>query len=172
MPGVVDPITFTVLGKPQPAGSKRGFVSPETKRVIIVDAAKGSRSWKQEIAHAAQAALVKATAPGSDVCVLLGALRVEIEFYVARPKGHYNTRGELRPAAPAWPAVRPDVDKLSRAVLDGMSGALYRDDAQIIRKSVRKLYGAPEGCIIRVWPLALQTVGDVETAHEFALEAA
>jgi hypothetical protein len=29
-------VTFRVLGKPQPAGSKKGFVNPKTSKVVIV----------------------------------------------------------------------------------------------------------------------------------------
>lgn len=33
-------LAFTVLGRPQPAGSKRAFVHPSTRRPVVVDAAK------------------------------------------------------------------------------------------------------------------------------------
>ena len=37
----------------------------------------------------------------------------------------------------SWPDVKPDIDKLARAVLDGITGIVIRDDAQGVEISVR-----------------------------------
>lgn len=143
-------IEFTVLGKPQPAGSKRAFQNKHTGRIVVVDDAKGSRPWKQEVAGAAAERM-----NGSGE-LLDGPLEVRLIFHVARPKGHYGTgknAGKVKGSAPEFPAVKPDVDKLSRAVLDALSGVVYRDDAQIFRKAVAKLYGTPERVEIMVMPV-------------------
>lgn len=138
---------FTVYGKPQPAGSKRGFVNKKTGAVIITDAAKGSRPWKQEVAGVAKAAM------GSRIPWDL-PLELTVDFYLARPKGHFNTKGELRPKAPKVPAVRPDATKLLRAVEDALTGIVWRDDAQVVLQVVAKHYAdAPlpaERCEVEV----------------------
>jgi Holliday junction resolvase RusA-like endonuclease len=36
-----------------------------------------------------------------------------------------------------------DIDKLSRAVLDTLSGVIIADDSQVVRLYVTKLYGIP-----------------------------
>ena len=40
----------------------------------------------------------------------------------------------------AVPCVRPDVDKLDRALLDALTGVAYDDDGQVIGMSSRKVY--------------------------------
>jgi Holliday junction resolvase RusA-like endonuclease len=64
---------------------------------------------------------------------------VRVAFRLPRPKGHYGRRG-LRPSAPAYPNVMPDLDKLARAILDALTGIVWRDDAQVVRLDVEKIY--------------------------------
>lgn len=42
-----------------------------------------------------------------------------------------------------WPHHRPDVDKLSRAVLDALTGIAYLDDAQVVGLAAWKVCGTP-----------------------------
>ena len=137
----------TVFGKPQPAGSKRAFVNPRTKRAVVVDDAKGSRPWKQEVAGAALDAC------GGEPVLLDGALILTVRFHLTRPKGHYRTGRNvhlLRDSAPGYPAVKPDATKLLRAVEDALTGIVWRDDAQVVYQVASKHYGAPERCEIEV----------------------
>jgi len=81
--------------------------------------------------------------------LLGGALEVSVIFTVPRPKGHFGARG-LKPSAPAYPTVRPDVTKLLRAVEDACTGIVWRDDAQIVAQHAIKRYGEPACAEIRV----------------------
>jgi Holliday junction resolvase RusA-like endonuclease len=138
-------VVFTVLGRAQPAGSKRAYVNPHTGRANIVDAAKGSRPWKQQVAGAAL--------EHRNGGLLTGALELHLAFFVARPKGHYGTgrnAGVVKLSAPAFPTTKPDVTKLVRAVEDALTSVLWRDDAQIVRQLASKEYGDPERVEIRV----------------------
>lgn len=149
-------LAFVVLGRPQPAGSKRAFQHPHTRQIVVTDDAKGSRSWKQEVSSAAMS-----TTPR--VGVFTGPVEVELRFVMARPRSHMGTgrnAEQVKASAPAFPIVRPDVDKLSRAVLDALTGVVWNDDAQVVDKWVRKVYGFPERCEVRVRPL-LASVGAV-----------
>lgn len=141
-------LEFTVLGRPQPAGSKRaipiyrgtGKDKKFTGRTATVDDAKKSRPWKDSVAAAAHEHL-DGRPP------LTGPLLLEVDFYVARPAGHYGSgrnAGVVRPAAPRFPAVRPDATKLIRALEDALTGLVWRDDAQVVVQTVRKRYGHPE----------------------------
>ena len=38
------------------------------------------------------------------------------------------------------PCVRPDADKLGRALLDALTGIAYDDDGQVVALSIRKIY--------------------------------
>ncbi len=150
---VTDPLSFVVLGRPQPAGSKKAFAVRRggelTGRVAVVDDAKHSRSWKHDVAVVARQAV--AGAP-----VLEGPLDLDVVFVVARPKGHYGTGRNLRQiraSAPALPTVKPDVTKLLRAVEDALTGVIYRDDAQIVKQHAEKHYGWPERAEVTIRPL-------------------
>lgn len=137
----VSEVSFTVYGVPQPAGSKRAFAR-KGGGVIVTDDAKRSRPWKTQVAQAAGEAV-------NGAGLLDGPLELLVVFTVPRPKGHYGARG-LRPSAPAYPAVRPDVTKLLRAVEDACTGVVWRDDAQVVEQHATKRYGEPASAWVRV----------------------
>lgn len=133
-------VTFSVVGIPQPSGSKRAF--PIKRKdgsidVAVSEDAKGAKAWRQDVAAAA-AGVFGGAVP------LDGPLSLSVVFMMPRPKGHFGKRG-LRPGAPGYPAVRPDATKLLRAVEDALTGILWRDDAQIVGQHIVKRYtvGAP-----------------------------
>jgi crossover junction endodeoxyribonuclease RusA len=130
-PDLRDPVEFTVYGTPVPQGSKRAFQN----RVVDINAA-AVRSWRRDVAAAAAEAMGGA-APLSE------PLQVRIMFFLPRPKAHYGTgknEGVLKRSAPVAPATKPDIDKLTRAVLDALTGVVFRDDAQVAGLSCSKLF--------------------------------
>jgi Holliday junction resolvase RusA-like endonuclease len=156
---------FTIYGTPQPAGSKRGFYNKNAGRVIITDDAKKSRPWKAQVSDAAQQAMTFTSELGEGTSgympLLEGPLALELVFYVPRPKGHYGSgrnAHKVRPSAPDFPAVKPDVLKLARAVEDALSSIVYRDDAQIVTEFLLKRYGEPARCEVIVRQERLQEV--------------
>jgi Holliday junction resolvase RusA-like endonuclease len=153
-------VHFTIYGAPQPAGSKRGFYNKNAGRVIITDDAKKSRPWKAQVSDAAAHAMAT-QGPLFEGKLLDGPLALELVFYVPRPKGHYGSgrnAHQLRPSAPDFPAVKPDVLKLARAVEDALSSIVYRDDAQIVTEFLLKRYGEPARCEVIVRQERLQEV--------------
>lgn len=138
-------IRIVVLGRPQPAGSKRAFKHPHTGRIMVTDDAKGSRPWKQQVAGAAL--------EHRPVELLTGPLELDVWFIMARPKGHYGSgrnSSVVKPSAPPFPTVKPDTTKLIRAAEDALTGIVWRDDAQIVDQHAHKRYGEPERCEIVV----------------------
>lgn len=130
------PVSFTVHGVAQPAGSKKGFYNKKAGRVIITDDAKKSRPWKAQVSDAAAEAM-----NGRDL--LDGPLLLELTFWMPRPKGHMGTgknSSSVRSSAPFAPTVKPDLLKLARAVEDAMTSVVYRDDAQITCEVLQKAY--------------------------------
>jgi Holliday junction resolvase RusA-like endonuclease len=138
-------VTFTVPGVAAPAGSKRGFVNRRSGRVIITDDSKRSKPWQARVADAAiDLELAE---------LLAGPLMLRLTFHLPRPAGHFGTgrnAGTVRPSAPEYPTVKPDVTKLVRAVEDALTGLIWRDDAQVVDQQASKLYGAPARCEIHV----------------------
>jgi len=124
-----------VEGLPAPQGSKR-----HVGHGVMVEASKGLPAWRQEISAATRKACAAMefephrTAPYS----------VHVVFTMPRPASHYRSgrhSGELKPTAPAEPAVMPDLDKLLRALLDGMAdGGALANDSRVTRISAWKTY--------------------------------
>lgn len=137
--------TLTVYGTPAPAGSKRAFPFKNKfgkLAVRVTDDSVRSKPWKTQIAQAAGEKMT-----GRDL--LRGPLDAHFVFYVRRPKGHFNAKGQLRASAPYYPATRPDALKLARGVEDSLSGIVYADDSQIVNELLVKRYGEPER--VEIW---------------------
>lgn len=142
-------ISFTVEGIPQPRGSKTAMNNRATGRAMLVDSNAKSGPWMDAIAH--RAALAMDGRP-----LLDGPLEVVAEFVFPRPKCHYKTGKQshvLRDDAPLYHAKKPDADKLERGLGDGMTGVVFKDDAQIASWRVAKMYGNSAFCSITVQKL-------------------
>lgn len=125
-------VTFVVRGEAIPQGSTRAFTNRKTGRPIITNDNKRTKPWRNTIAEEARDSI-------GDLGVLQGAVRLRIDITRARPKGHYGKRG-LLPSAPRWPTTKPDIDKLERAILDALTGIVYRDDAQVVSLHTTTVY--------------------------------
>ena len=138
-------LAFEVPGEPQPQGSAKAFKHRHTGRVMVTSDNARLRPWRDAICwHARQALLRRGP--------LVGPVKVRVEFRFARPGGHFGKRG-LRPTAPREHVVRPDLDKLVRAVLDALSEAgVWRDDAQVVETRARKRYHERPGALIEITP--------------------
>jgi crossover junction endodeoxyribonuclease RusA len=153
-------IEIIVLGTPAPQGSKRGFAvkakGAYTGKVAQVESSAKVKPWRMAVKYAAMEALP--TRDGS--AILTGAVTLEVEFRLRRPKGHYGTghnAGLLKSSAPWFPAGRPDLDKLLRSTFDALGEAgVWRDDAQVVTVRGAKVYAAdyePTGATIYVTSL-------------------
>ena len=66
------------------------------------------------------------------------------------------------------PYVRPDLDKLIRAVLDGLTDVAYEDDQQVVRLTAQKSYGETEGVHIRI---SERVSGGIRPSKDFVTSA-
>lgn len=131
---------FDVAGIPRPQGSMRAFNRRGGGQPIVTSDNPLTKVWKRSVVDAAR--------PGRLV-VWGGPVRVGIQFRLPRPKGHVGAKG-LLPSAPRQPNVKPDLDKLCRAILDALvEAAVITDDAQVVRLAATKVYGEP-GATVRV----------------------
>jgi Holliday junction resolvase RusA-like endonuclease len=152
-----------VYGVAKPGGSKKAFKHPKTGQIIVTDmSGAAGKTWRSDVQSAATPHFVDQET--GEFLTETGPLEVEITFWRARPKSHYGTgknRDLVKDTAPAYPTVKPDVDKLSRAVLDALTGIAWKDDAQVISKSVRKRYDHGDRTEIRIFRLASQYAADL-----------
>lgn len=116
--------SFHVLGIPAPQGSKR-----HVGRGILVESSARLKPWRDSIA--AEAFAQRAGAPALD-----GPLYLTATFTLPRPK---SAAKRVR-----TPWRKPDLDKLLRAVMDGIgTGGIWQDDARVVEVCARKVF--PDG---------------------------
>lgn len=115
-------IAFTVRGTPVAQGSMRapraGVVLHDNRSLI---------SWRNTIGWAAKEAML-----GSEM--FAGAVSVEAHFRLERPSSVSREARE-------YPTVRKnDIDKLTRALLDALSGIAFVDDGHVCDLTVTRRY--------------------------------
>lgn len=151
MTEVLSRVEFTVLGEPQPQGSKT-TIQQRGRRPRVIEDNPDTKPWRERVERAAREAM-----DGRQVRT--GPLRLHVTFVFRRPKGHFGTgrnEGRLKPSAPLYVRTRPDVDKLLRAIGDAITGPVCRDDAQVVIAIAEKHYGEPTCAHVVVEELALE----------------
>jgi len=148
-------VSFLAWGDLATKGSMRAFTQPakyvgERPRAILAPDNKRCRPWMDLVYWAANEAW------GNDPT--RKPVRVDLTFYLQRPKGHFGTgrnAGIVKGSAPAVPDKKPDKDKLERAVLDALTGAVYIDDCQVVTGTTTKAYvtNGKTGVLIQVQEL-------------------
>jgi len=129
-----DSFSFTVFGfEPRPQGSKKYVGTRRTKAganiPLIIEASPGLPVWRKAVADA----VAQAMKDSGDLSKFEGAVKVEAVFYLTRKPSVKR----------AYPTVPPDLDKLSRSLLDSCKG-VWGDDSQVVRLEVSKKYATGE----------------------------
>jgi Holliday junction resolvase RusA-like endonuclease len=123
-----------IPGKPTPQGSKKSFII--NGKAILVDASGGNKAWRKLVTETIKA--------HSDYIQMPGAVNVSLAFYMEKAKS--NKKPFMTQA--------PDVDKLARSVLDGITDSdIIEDDSRVIYLTARKQWadeGEP-GVLISIW---------------------
>ncbi len=119
-------IQFRVDGKPVPQGSMSAVNGH-----IFHSQGSALATWRASIAIAARHAGAQPSAK---------PISMTMVFIFQKPKT--VTRSE--------PTVPPDLDKLIRAVLDGLTAVAYKDDAQVTEIRAIKIYGERPGVEIQI----------------------
>lgn len=156
-------LTAVVFGTPAPQGSKKAHAIRRgsaakgtleyTGRVSVTEMSKKVAPWRAAVAEAVQDAVKSQIEHDRWEGTLMGPVEVRITFALPRPKSVSVNR---RP----WPCVTPDLDKVVRSTLDGITtGGAWKDDALAVRVVTEKVYagahGALErsGAVIEIWSL-------------------
>lgn len=176
-------LTLTVLGKCEPQGSATAFVPlkdgypiarggrlPDGRYrngSVVVNVTSDNpnlKKWRTAVANAARRKW-DVRPPIEDE-----SLHVEACFFLKRPENHWRSgrfAHLLKDDAPATPTTIPDVDKLLRAILDALTGIIYRDDGLVTSAPPEKRYAVPSeandgrGVRIMVYRRAEQTALDL-----------
>ena len=125
-------IVYSVTGLPVTQGSKA--ISRSGR---MYETGKGWAAWRKAIKEATETQVELTD-------TVLGGVRVSLTFRFPRP------------AKPKYDYPLKDLDKLCRAVLDGMStshgGGIIEDDKLVVYLSAYKEYHEHPGVIIRIDP--------------------
>lgn len=137
-------LSFKVHGAPVPQGR------PRFTRNGRIYTPKTSTQWRKRVADAAEVALLNgpefpAGAP----------LDVFLSFSLPIPESWPKWKREAAERGQVAHLGKPDADNLAKAVLDGLNGALFTDDAQVVRLNVAKGYATADavGVFIDVKPI-------------------
>jgi crossover junction endodeoxyribonuclease RusA len=124
-----------VAGIPAPQGSKRHVGGGR-----MVEQSRAVGPWREAVRAETQRSR-------GTTSITAGPVVIELTFRLPRPRS--------APARVKSPAKRPDLDKLCRAVLDGLvAGGAIADDGQVVQIHALKQFADsdhPPGCIIYVW---------------------
>lgn len=123
VPVIHSEIVLTVPGTPAPKGSLR---CARNKQHSLYEDNPATKPWRTKIAEAA--GKIRQTADRNQ------PIDLEITFTFDRPK---TTKRD-------YPAVKPDVDKLVRTILDALEDAgVLINDSQVTDLTTRKRYVTP-----------------------------
>jgi Holliday junction resolvase RusA-like endonuclease len=141
---MLEPTIVRVYGTPKGQPRARAFARNGLVRMYDPSTAEG---WKSQIAEAMRPHL---PAVPYDV-----PMRLDVGFYMPRPKAHFRTgknAGILRDDAPVWFTARPDRDNCDKACLDTLTQiGFWKDDSLAVLGTIAKRYcnvGEKPGAVI------------------------
>lgn len=125
-------IEFFVPGVPAPQGSMRaarnGRMFSDNKR---------TGPWRRDVKRFANVAARVLEEPCASPCEVTLTFIMPAPAYVAKKIARAGEVGRV------VCAMRPDVDKLTRAVFDALTDTVFVDDQQVYLVSARKVYPLP-----------------------------
>ena len=135
-------IDFFIAGIPKAQPRVKAFVRGGHAGVYTPDSAD---AWKQSVRQQAIA-----NAPES---LVAHPIRVELDFFLPRPKAHLDKHGVPKSKSPVWHCKKPDLDNLIKAVTDAITDTqkVWLDDSQIYQITAVKTYDLQQsGCSVSI----------------------
>lgn len=122
-------LRFRVVGTPKQKGSAKAFVPKGSAKPVVTNDCKGEKPWAQQVHWTAREA-------AGEGWPWAGPVSVEIDFFMPRPK-------RLKDRLDVHHAQKPDIDKLTRSVLDALTGVLWLDDSRVVELGAGKRFANP-----------------------------
>jgi len=135
-------LSFFAAGIPKAQPRVKAFVRGGHAGVYTPDSAE---IWKQEVRRQAVT-----NAPES---ILTGPIRIQLDFFLPRPKAHLDKHGIPKPKSLIWHCKKPDLDNLIKAVTDAITDTqrVWLDDSQICQITATKTYALNAiGCSVSI----------------------
>jgi Holliday junction resolvase RusA-like endonuclease len=138
-------VVLEVLGLPAPQGSKTKMPNGAMVEAGSATGRANHRLWRTAVAETAHHAAAQ-----YELAALDGPVVAELVFRFPMPA---SRTAAVRRAGIGPHAVKPDIDKIVRATLDGLvAGGVLRDDARVASLIAEKLeVDGWTGARIRLW---------------------
>jgi len=141
---------FEIEGHPEPQGSMKPLISKTTGFPMLKATNETAlKRWRKLITKTAYA-----NRPEWLMAPLDQPVFVSLTFVRERSPHDYLANGySLRKGAPRHPATTPDIDKLTRAMLDGLTGVAFINDSRVVSCMATKRFatlGETERVIVEI----------------------
>ncbi len=146
-------IEFFIAGEPMPKGSYTAVRAGD--RAVLIEATparskdpekrRAHREKRRDWAEACRAHAIAWSNLHVRTALQDVAVAVDLTFFLPRPASAKRR---------AYPARKPDLDKLVRALLDGIApGQLLWDDSRVVELVARKQFAGEQGpgALVRIW---------------------
>jgi crossover junction endodeoxyribonuclease RusA len=144
---------FFADGKAISQGSKDALAAG-----VVRESSWELKPWRRRVAAVARAAGWVGAVPG-------GSVAVGLVFVRQRPATHFRACGQrLRASAPAFPDTTPDIDKLTRAILDALTAVCWPNDSRVVVAREVKVWGPRPGVGVVVQHIAGVAPGAADVA--------
>lgn len=123
-----------IRGNPIAQARPRFFIRQKTignQKLIGAQDHPKSKAWKET---------VRWQAIEQNVCLMEGPITLKLDFMMLRPKSLSN---QVK-----YHVKRPDIDNLTKSILDALNGICWRDDSQIVMLRATKNYAPDPGVFI------------------------
>jgi Holliday junction resolvase RusA-like endonuclease len=111
-------------------------MNPKTKRIIVTDDCSKNKSWMDSVV----AAFLDWKLNHPEFLPMQGPIRMDVVFYMPRPKYHFSKNGQIKPDAPRAHTKAPDRTKILRSTEDALKGFAWHDDSQIVSGNIEKFF--------------------------------
>lgn len=137
-------IEFIVYGEPTAKGRPKFRRVKTNSGKEFVNTYTPGKTRKAEESFQAQAIQFRPEKP------LDGALRLELAIYRSIPKSFSKKKRIAAISQDIFPVTKPDCDNYSKLIQDAMNTIFYRDDSQIVCKTVQKFYSEIPRVVVRL----------------------
>lgn len=81
-----------------------------------------------------------------------GAVNMNIVYAFRRPQSlSKKERNEIDNGKIVPKTTKPDIDNLTKAILDALNGIVWKDDAQVTQINIQKVWSAKDQIEVEIW---------------------
>ena len=128
-------LNFDVPGKPQGKARARSQIvtAKDGRQFTSHYTPKKTREYEEYVGWRAKREMRGQSKTSEPVQLMFNA-------YIEVPKSWPNWKRDLALAGKIEPTCKPDIDNIEKALLDGLNGVVWHDDAQVVSVQKNKYY--------------------------------